>query len=76
MRETKTTILIHASKDQRQTGGKVALKFNPRLKRTPTLLSPLGIDHSTPNMGSLYNQNQSVTRYIDPFFETRGATLG
>ena len=47
----RTAMMVQeeASKEQHQTGGKLAVKFTPAQERTPTMLAP-----TTPILGSLY----------------------
>ena len=74
-RVARTAGLFHTSKDQSQTGGKVAVKSTPSWERTPTLFDPLGVGHSIPIMGSLYDRNQFVEGKINPSIKRLEATI-
>ena len=70
----RTLATFHASQDQHQTGGKEALNVTPSWERQPTVYGPLGVGHSIPILGSLYDQNQAA-KYSDPSIQGQEASL-
>ena len=63
-----------ASQDQHQTGGKQTLKVTPSWERPPTVYGPLGVGHSVPILGSVYDRNQAA-KYSDPSIQGQEASL-
>ena len=51
-----------ASKEQHQTGGKLAVRFTLAQERTPTMLAPTTGIHSIPMLGSLYESYRFVAK--------------
>ena len=56
------------------TSGKDTLKVTPSWERLPIVFGPLGVGHSVPILGSLYDQNQDV-QHTDPSIKGQEATL-
>ena len=70
----RTIAIVFASQDQHQTGGKQSLKVTPSWERPPTVYGPLGVGHSVPILGSLYDRNQK-NQITDPSKKGQEASL-